>query len=385
MQEIAMIIKDFIFHGFSSIHRCFNFKYCQSIYSLILVDFHFHHRGKAFTSGTVTEKEPTLYQQQHCKTQEVSNGREFALMDYGVFASLLQECTNFKSVKQVHAYILTNGLEKDLSLGIKLLNLYTMRGHMENARLIFDRIRIPNSFLWNIMIRGYAKNGPCEEALKLYYRMKQAGVQPDNFTFPFLLKACASLSAVQEGKKVHEDIVGGGFESDVFVGSALIHMYAKCRSLENARQVFDKMCTRDVVSWNAMVAGYAQNGHPETVLRLFDEMRKEDVVPDWFTMVSVIQACTHLGALQQGMWIHDYITRSGFESDVFVGTALIDMYAKCRSIDIVFVVFEKMLKRDVVSWNAMITGYVHNGNANEALMFLRQMQLAALNLTLSPW
>lgn len=240
----------------------FKFNYCQSIYMLILVDFHFHHRVKAFTSGTVTEKEPTLYQHRHCKTQEDSIGREFAFHFYGVFASLLHECTSFKSVTQVHAYILTNGLEQDISLAVKLLNLYTMRGHMENARLIFDRIRKPNLFLWNAMIRGYAKIGPCEEALKLYYRMQQAGVQPDNFTFPFLLKACASLSALQEGKKIHEDIIRGGFESDVFVGSALIHMYTKCRSINIARKVFDKMCIRDVVSWNAMVAGYSQNGHP---------------------------------------------------------------------------------------------------------------------------
>jgi len=100
-------------------------------------------------------------------------------------------------------------------------------------------------------------------------------------------------------------------------------------------------------------------------------------VHDFFTMVSVIQTCTQLGALQQGMWIHDYIPRSGIELHVFVGTSLIDMYAECRSIDIVFVVLEKILERDVVSWIAMIIGYVLNENANEALIFLGRMKQAS--------
>eukprot|EP01018_Ginkgo_biloba_P007395 Gb_14172 [translate_table: standard] len=220
----------------------------------------------------------------------------------------------------------------------------------------------------------YARNGFCEESLTLYYQMLRNGIQPDNFTFPSVLKACAGLSALQEGKEIHDDIIGSGFDADIFVEAALVNMYVRCSSIENARQVFDKMCRRDVVSWNAMIAGYALDGDAKEALVLFNQMQLGKVKPNSVTMLSVLPACYRLGALQQGKRIHGYTIRHGFESD-FVLTALIDMYAKCGSIDYARQVFNKMPTKDVVLWNAMIGGYAQNGYADEALALFDQMQL----------
>eukprot|EP01018_Ginkgo_biloba_P037437 Gb_29877 [translate_table: standard] len=292
------------------------------------------------------------------------------------YASLLQKCTNINALKQVHARMLINGHEQNVYLGTKLVNTYAKCHSLGNARLVFEHIYDRDVFVWNVMIREYARNNTCEETLILYHQMRRAGVQPNNFTFPFLLTACASLSALKEGKDIHDDIVRAGLESDAFVSAALVHMYGKCGSIENARYVFDKMSVRDVVSWNTMIAGYSQNGFANEALTLFNRMQLADMKPNPVTIVSVLPACAHLGALQQGKWIHAYLIRSGFESVVSTRNSLIAMYAKCGSVEAARQLFDNMSERDVVSWNAMIAGYVQNGHANEALTLFYQMQLA---------
>eukprot|EP01018_Ginkgo_biloba_P031290 Gb_27322 [translate_table: standard] len=290
--------------------------------------------------------------------------------------SLLEACNDLKELKQVHAHMLRSGLDRDVFLNTKLVSMYATLCSMDNARLVFDKIAKRDVFLWNVMIRGYARYGPCEEAVWLYYQMEAAGIQPNKFTFPFVLMACSSLSALEEGKKIHDYIVRTGFESDVFVRTALIDMYAKCGNIKVARQLFEKMFKRNVVSWNAMIAGNAHSGNAYEALTLFREMQLENIKLDRATLVSTLPACAHLAALQQGKSIHGYIIRSGFDSDILVGTALIDLYAKCGDIEIAHRLFDKMAKRNVVSWNAMIAGYAQKGHANEALALFHQMQLA---------
>eukprot|EP01018_Ginkgo_biloba_P019248 Gb_37820 [translate_table: standard] len=270
--------------------------------------------------------------------------------------------------------MVTTGFDQDIRLASMLGSTYVKCASMQNARLLFNQTHIPNLFFWNAMIRGYAKNGLCEQALEFYYQMQIAGTQPDKFTFPFVLKACASLSALQEGMEIHANIFRKGFEMDTFVGNSLIAMYAKCGSIETARRLFDKMSKSDVVSWNTMISAYAQNGNADEALRLFNEMKIEDIKPNSITIISLLPAWDHLSALQQGKLIHGYIIKNGFDS-VVVSNAIIDMYAKCGSINTARQLFYKMSERDVISWSAMIAGYAQNGHASEALTLLNEMQL----------
>ncbi|KAH9326422.1 hypothetical protein KI387_006600, partial [Taxus chinensis] len=220
-------------------------------------------------------------------------------------------CNSIRSVNQVHAQIFTAGLNQNFRLGAKLVNIYAMFGAMDYAHQVFDGMPEGNVLVWNALIRGYAGNGPCEKALALYYQMQHAGIQPDRFTFPAVLKACAELSALQEGKMIHDDIVRSGFEDGIFVGNSLVSMYAKCGRIDVARHVFDKMPERDVVTWNALVDGLVQNGHDREALTLFDEMLAAGFEPDQVSFTSSLQACGHLGALQQAKWIHDLISQRG--------------------------------------------------------------------------
>eukprot|EP01018_Ginkgo_biloba_P039368 Gb_08569 [translate_table: standard] len=300
-----------------------------------------------------------------------------------VYDSLLHLCGKHQSLveaKQVHAHMLKTGFNQDVFLGAKLVSMYSMCRSLIDANLLFDKFPKRDVFLWNAIIIGCARNGHCEEVLRLYHQMQEEGVKPDGYTFPSVLKACASVSALQEGREIHEDIISSGYESHVFVGNALIDLYAKCGSIENARQVFDKMSQRDLVSWNTMIAGYAQNGHCESALALFGHIELAGIKPNSVTVASVIPAYARLTPLQQCKEIHDYTIRRGFESDLFVGSALVDMYAKCRSMENARQVFDKLSQRNAVSWNAMIGGYAQNGYGVEAIKLFIQMQLVDVKL-----
>eukprot|EP01018_Ginkgo_biloba_P040409 Gb_21270 [translate_table: standard] len=324
------------------------------------------------------------------------------------FASVLPACANLASLKQgmeIHEEIIINGFQSDVFVGNALLDMYAKCGNIKNARRVFDKMpqrdvvswnamiagyaqnghvdeaqnlfkKMPEQDVisWNALIAGYAQNGRDKEALKLFRHMQLAGVKPNSKTFAGLLPACANLAALEQGMKIYEEIVKSGFQSDNYVGSALIDMYAKCGNIENARHLFDKMHQRSVVSWTSMIAGYAQNGHGEEALKLFQQMQLEGVKPNLKTFASVLPACATLAALEQGKEIHEEIIRSGFQVDIFVESALVDMYAKCGSIENARYVFDKICQRNVVSWNAMIAGYAIHGCSNEALKLFEQMQ-----------
>jgi pentatricopeptide repeat protein len=334
-------------------------------------------------AAAVAEIPSTLEEAQENKAQcddqseggfvEVTNQPRIGL-DFNRYVSLLQECTNLKSLREIHTQMhITGRTQNNMFLCNKLVTAYANYGSLVDARLVFDCMPKRNLVSWNVLIGGYAKDGGFDETLRVYGKMHRAGVQPDNFTFPFLLKACTSLSALKEGKEIHQRIIRSGLESDVFVATGLVDMYAKCRSIEDARQVFEKMPERDLVSWTAMIGAYAQQGYADQALELFHEMQLLGMDSDEITLVSVLSACTHVGALQQGKWIHDCVVRRGFDGDVLVASALIDMYCKCGSTELARQVFDKMLKRDVVSWSAIIAGYGLHGQSEDALALFDQM------------
>jgi len=327
--------------------------------------------------------------------------------DSYTYASLLQSCISLKAItegKQVHAHIILTGSNIDGFLGTKIVIMYIKFGFLEDARQVFDEMSERNVVSWTAMIAAYARYGPEEEALTLFYQMRQMDIEPNEFTFASVLPACASLAALEYGKDIHEGIIRNGFQGDVFVGNALVDMYAKCNSIKDARDVFGRMTERNVVSWNtliagcgyngqveealellenmpernevswnAMISGYVNNGYFDESVNLFGEMQRTGMKPNAETFASVLKACTSLAALHKGKVIHDSIIKRGFQFNVFVGSALVDMYAKCESIEDACKVFDEMPFRNVVSWNAMIAGYAQNGRAGEALKLFQNM------------
>ncbi|CAO2839910.1 unnamed protein product [Amaranthus hypochondriacus] len=292
------------------------------------------------------------------------------------YASLLKSCISHRAIepgKQIHAHIVLLGLSSNVGLATKLVDLYCNCNALVYAHKLFDKMPKSNLFLWNVLIRGYAWDGPYDVSISLYYMLLDHGLVPDNFTFPFVLKACSALSSVKDGREIHEHVIRTGWANDVFVGAALIDMYAKCGCVESARGVFDKIMNRDVVLWNAMLAAYAQNGHPEDALTLCSRMVFAKQRPTVATLVTVISASADIAALSQGREIHGFSWRQGFSSQDKIKTALVDLYAKCGSVRVASRMFERLKEKRVVSWNAIITGYAMHGYSIDAIDLFEDM------------
>ncbi|KAJ7529945.1 hypothetical protein O6H91_15G072100 [Diphasiastrum complanatum] len=297
--------------------------------------------------------------------------------DKVLFVVVLKACARLAALeqgKQLHSDIIKRGFQSDVIVASTLVDMYAKCGCTEDARELFNNMSERDVVSWNAMIAGYAQNGLGKEALALYEQMKQEGVQPNNVTFVLLLKACASVAALEQGKQLHSDIIKRGFQSDVIVGSTLVDMYAKCGCTEDARELFNNMSERDVALWTVMIAGYAQNGLGKEALALYEQMKQEGVQPDNVTFVLLLKACASLVALEQGKQLHSDIIKRGFQSDMIVGSTLVDMYAKCGCTEDARELFNNMSERDAVSWNAMIAGYAQNGLGKEALSLFDQMQ-----------
>ncbi|KAF6166096.1 hypothetical protein GIB67_023806 [Kingdonia uniflora] len=199
-------------------------------------------------------------------------------------------------------------------------------------------------------------------------------VEMDTHTYPFYLKACAKCFDVREGERVHGIVVRNGFEALVFVQNALVHLYSACGMAESGYRLFEEMPERNRVTWNSVINGFAINGRPNEVMTLFREMGFEGVLPDGFTMVSLLTACVELGALALGRRAHVYLLKIGLNKNLHVGNALIDLYAKCGSIGEAHCIFNEIGVRSVVSWTSLIVGLAVNGFGKEALDFFKELE-----------
>eukprot|EP01018_Ginkgo_biloba_P008673 Gb_07617 [translate_table: standard] len=297
------------------------------------------------------------------------------------FASILKGCVNVDfhgQGRMVHTKMVKFGFQQDIFLASRLLNMYVKCGTLTEARQLFDEMVERNVVIWTEMITGYGQQAYGEEALELFSQMQRAGINPDLYVFTSVLRACASIAALEQGKQLHSLIIKVRFQSDVYVGSALVDMYVKCSKQHEARKVFDKIPARNVISWTTMIAGYAQNGYGGEALKLFCEMQCEDIKPNEYTLASVLSACSSVVDFKQGRQAHVYVIKSGFESSVNVVNALVNMYAKCGCIEDARQLFDKMPERNVVSWTAMISGYAQDCCTDEALKLFCQMRQAGV-------
>ncbi|CAL5053136.1 unnamed protein product [Urochloa decumbens] len=302
---------------------------------------------------------------------------------YNHYATTLRSCVLSRAVRpgrQLHARLLVSGLCLDPALATRLVDLYASCCHVSHARRLFDGMhQKQNVFLWNVLIRAYAWDGPCEAAIETYRAMLAhgGGVEPDNFTYPPVLKACAALLDLAMGREVHQRVARTRWAADVFVCAGLVDMYAKCGCVDEARTVFDGTATRDAVVWNSMIAAYGQNGRPAEALALCRGMAAEGVAPTIATLISAISAAAYAAALPRGKELHGYGWRRGFESQDKLKNSLLDMYAKSGLVRMARVLFEQLMHKDLISWNSMICGYGMHGHADEALALFSKMRSEA--------
>ncbi|XP_039159004.1 pentatricopeptide repeat-containing protein At2g22410, mitochondrial [Eucalyptus grandis] len=328
--------------------------------------------------------------------------------DNYTYPLLLKICAADSSMKRagrgVLGHVVKLGFEGDLFVCNAVIHMVVSWGEVGRAREVFDGSPVRDLVTWNSLINGYVRSGLADHALRMYREMEAEGVTPDEVTMIGMVCSCAQLEDLKLGREFHQLIERNGLNLTVPLANALMDMYIKCGDLEQAQEIFDNMKVRTFVTWTTMVVGYARFGFLDTAREIFDGMPQKDVVPwnaliggyvqayrskealalfhemqssntrpDEVTMVNCLSACSQLGALEVGIWIHHYIEKHKLSLNVALGTALIDMYAKCGDIPRALRVFLEMPVKNSLTWTALICGLAHHGYALDAITFFREM------------
>ncbi|XP_023004098.1 pentatricopeptide repeat-containing protein At4g21065-like [Cucurbita maxima] len=316
--------------------------------------------------------------------------------------SSLPPISGISQIKQAHARSVVFGLANDGRIMGHLLAFLAVSSSSlpyEYAFSIHQSISHPSVFATNNMIRCCAKEELSCESISLYSHMRRNLVAPNKHTLTFVLQACSNALAICEGIQVQTHVIKLGFAKDVFIRNALIHLYCTHCRVECAKQLFDEVpssrdivswnsmiagCVRagqinvadklfvempekDVISWSAMISGCVQNGQLEKALDCFNEMREQKMRPNEAILVSMLAAASQLGMLEYGKMIHSIADSLKFSMTASLGTALVDMYAKCGCIDESKFLFDRMPQKDKWTWNVMICGLASHGLGQEAL------------------
>lgn len=241
------------------------------------------------------------------------------------------------------------------------------------ARKFFEGTPWKTDVSWNLIIKGYAQDGHGQEALTLYARMIHEGHSPSQFSVSSALQVCARSSLLRDGKVLHSQIYRFGMHGDIFACTSLVDMYCRCKRLDCALRVFNGMQDRNIVSWNAILAGLSQNSLVEDCFLMFKELMVTEIKADHITFAVVLSSIAALANLSCGMQVHGFVIKSPVSENVFVGTALLDVYAKSGSIENAYEVFGAIADKSNVTWNSMIIGYAQNGYGREAINLFKEM------------
>ncbi|XP_044489731.1 pentatricopeptide repeat-containing protein At4g39952, mitochondrial [Mangifera indica] len=275
--------------------------------------------------------------------------------------------------KAFHGLILRRNYVLDQMVQSALLSMYCKFGLVTQAEKFFKTESDWNREAWNTMVIGYGKAGMEAKCIQLSREMQHLGIKFDSNSLVSVISSCSQLGAIYLGRSLHCYMIKNFEDESISVFNALIDMYGKNSNLTIAWRLFCR-AQKDVVAWNTMISAYTHRGHAADAVALFDLMISENVKPNAATLVSVVSACSQLASLEKGQRIHQFIKETGFELNLSLYTALVDMYAKCGQLETSRELFNSMKERDAISWNVMISGYGTHGDAKSAIEIFQQME-----------
>ncbi|XP_073285191.1 pentatricopeptide repeat-containing protein At4g18520, chloroplastic-like [Primulina huaijiensis] len=291
------------------------------------------------------------------------------------FVCVLNLCSKtfgYELGRQLHGCLIKSQLGS-LILNSAILHFYAQCGDLDDAFHVFDGMERRDVICWTSIITAYSQHRRGQEAFAMFSRMISDGLDPNEYTVSSLLNACGEEQALKFGRQLHGTIVKNSYDTDVYVETSLVDMYAKCGEIMNSRTLFDGMKWKNAVTWTSIIAGYARNGHGEDAIRLFRMMGRLKAFANNLTMVSILRACGLLCALSLGKEVHAQIFKTFSPSNIFIGSALVWLYCKCGDYASASKVLQYLPDKDVVSWTAMISGCSLLGHEHEALEYLKEM------------
>ncbi|CAN6486042.1 unnamed protein product [Victoria cruziana] len=291
-------------------------------------------------------------------------------------ASRLVDLGSVGTVKCVHAHLVVSGMSASIALHNHLIVVYSKLGSFHDGCNVFEKMPERNVVSWTVMASACVRNGFHADALRVHGNMRRQGMGSDSFSLSSVLRACVAIGTISLCHQIHAELVKTGNESCSFVGNVVVDMYVKCGSLDDAEKFFHEMALRNVVSWTALMGGYARSSMGMG-FKLCVEMIREGVLPDQSAFASVL-ASLSTDNFNQVVQVHALAVKLDFSSDIIVGCAILDMYLKFSLLIEAYKLFEEMPERNVVSWTAMIVGNVHNGHPVKALELFARMRLSGI-------
>ncbi|CAN1137954.1 Pentatricopeptide repeat-containing protein At5g04780, mitochondrial [Linum perenne] len=318
----------------------------------------------------------------------LSSGYEFVCTDGGSASqiakahALLQSCARTREPiggKVCHGRILQLGYGSDTLTSNMLINMYAKCDLVVAARKVFDKMPERSLVSYNTIISAYTRMGDEESALVLFVQMRREENPLSEFTVSSVLCACASKFDVLASKQLHCFAIKTSMDENVFVGTALLDVYSKSGFIQDASRVFDGMSEKSDVTWSSMVAGLVQNKLYEEALVLYTRAQATaGLENDKFMISCIISACAGLAALIEGRQVHSIVCKTGFGSNNFVASSLVDMYAKCGTVKGAFRLFQDLHDKNVVMWNVIISAFAKHSRSLEVMVLFEKMQQAGM-------
>ena len=283
--------------------------------------------------------------------------------------------------KMIHGLVILSGYLHEINVGNAMITSYFKCGCFSSGRQVFNEMLERNVITWTAVISGLAQNEFYEESLKHFVEMRCGSVDPNSLTYLSLLMACSGLQALKEGHQIHGILLKMGIQSDFCIESALMDMYSKCGSVEDAWKIFESATQLDEVTLTVILVGFAQNGFEEEAIQIFVKIVQAGIEVDP-EMVSAVLGAFGVGtSMALGRQIHSFVIKKSFSNNTFVSNGLINMYSKCGDLKDSIQVFSQMPQRNLVSWNSLIAAFARHGDGSKALQMYEEMRLEGIEPT----
>ncbi|XP_074589695.1 pentatricopeptide repeat-containing protein At4g18520, chloroplastic-like [Curcuma longa] len=303
--------------------------------------------------------------------------------DPATLSAFLVSASSPAKVERLHAAALRRSLFSLTFVGNNLISAYARFLDLDSALKVFDAMATRNVISWTAIINAHLRMNLDDEVIRLFDEMLESHVEANSMTYVCLLKSCGNSSKLELGRQIHACVLKGNWGNRI-VDSTLVYFYAECDDITSARRVFDRMPSKDVITWTTMITAHVQGGREQKALLMFQEMHGDDLAPNEFTVCSILKACGELKALSFGKQLHCAIAKGMYKNDVHVGTSLINMYSWCGEVSDARIVFNLMPNRNTVTWTSMISGYANCGLGEEAILLfqrMKQRRISASDLT----
>ncbi|KAK6159563.1 hypothetical protein DH2020_006877 [Rehmannia glutinosa] len=289
--------------------------------------------------------------------------------------SVISSCSRLRAIRfgqSVHCHIMKSLFFEKVSVVNSLINMYGKCGNLTIAQKLFHQTD-PDIATWNSLISAYNDNGNYFKSINLFDKLISEGLEPNTVTLVTLLSACAQIASVEKGRKIYDYIREAGFGYGVSLGTALVDMYAKCGEIDMAKEIFDSMIEKDVISWNVMIVGYGMHGHGQSAIKIFQQMEECDVKPNELTFLAVLSACAHAGLVDEAKSLFDKMEKYSLVPTLKHYACMVDLYARSGCLDEAESVILLMpFAPDGGIWGSLLTACKMHNNAEMGMKIAKR-------------